>query len=175
LGWIGKNTLLIHPKGSTYFIGEVFTDLDLDPDVSYRKHDCGSCNKCVKACPTHALDIPYVLNANKCLSYQSIERKQVEWNASLKKEGTNYIYGCDICQRVCPYNTINYKTKTPEFAMKPEILSFSNTQWENLSEEDFNHIFADSAAKRIGYLKFKENVCVANKNLFSEENVESRK
>lgn len=158
LGWIGKNTLLINPKGSTFFIGEVFTTLSLTPDFPLKGHDCGHCNKCVNACPTNALETPYVLNASKCLSYHSIERKQTAWDASIEKQVNHYIYGCDICQQVCPYNEKRKLTGVAEFEIKSEILHFTDNDWENISEETFHKVFADSAVKRIGYQKFKENI-----------------
>lgn len=161
LGWIGKNTLLTTPKGSHFFIGEIFTTLALQSDKPFSKQDCGSCNQCVKACPTHALNTPYVLNAKHCLTYQSIENKDIEWNESLKPFASDYIYGCDICLQVCPYNQAPNTSLIPEFHVKDEILHFTDNQWEQLSEDDFNRIFADSAVKRIGYKKFMENVKIA--------------
>ena len=160
LGWIGKNTLLITPQGSTFFIGEIFTTLSLTPDLPFKGQDCAHCNKCVNSCPTNALGTPYVLNANKCLSYHSIERKQTAWDATIEKQVNHYIYGCDICQQVCPYNVNRKQTAVAKFKIKPEILHFADADWENISEETFHSIFADSAAKRIGYQKFKENISV---------------
>lgn len=165
LGWIGKNTLLINPKGSLFFIGELFTDVELHADQNISTHDCGSCNECVKACPTNALKTPYVLDANKCLSYQSIERKQLELGESVQPYLSEYIYGCDICQRVCPYNVHAEPTKIAEFKVKDEILNFSNSEWESLSETEFNRIFADSAVKRLGYQKFMENIKLAKEQI----------
>lgn len=165
LGWIGKNTLLINPKGSLFFIGELFTDVELHADQIISTHDCGSCDKCVKACPTNALKAPYVLDANKCLSYQSIERKQLELGESVQSYLSEYVYGCDICQRVCPYNMNAIPTNVAEFKVKDEILNFTNYQWEALSEIEFNRIFADSAVKRLGYKKFMENVKLAKEKI----------
>ncbi len=163
LGWIGKNTLLTTPKGSLFFIGEIFTSLELQSDEPFSKQDCGSCDKCVKACPTNAFNDSYILNANRCLSYQSIERKQIAWDKTFTPFTCNYIYGCDICQRVCPYNLKANNAIIPEFQIKDQILNYSNEDWEQLSENEFNRIFADSAIKRIGYLKFMENIKIAKK------------
>jgi len=165
LGWIGKNTLLIRSEGSRFLIGELFTTLDLCPDEPYQKSGCENCNKCVDACPTNALIKPYVLNTRRCLSYQSIERKQITWNTKLKPFNSHYIFGCDICQRVCPYNQSSEPTKVPEFKIKNELLTFSDNQWETLSESDFNRIFADSPVHRLGYRKFMENIFTAKVNL----------
>ncbi|MBP7101906.1 MAG: tRNA epoxyqueuosine(34) reductase QueG [Bacteroidales bacterium] len=165
LGWIGKNTLLINSKGSRFLIGELFTNLDLCPDEPCRKSGCENCNKCVDACPTNALIKPYVLNTRRCLSYQSIERKQITWNDELKPFISKYIFGCDICQRVCPYNQQSEPTKVPEFKIKNELLSFSDNQWETLSESDFNRIFVDSPVHRLGYRKFMENIFTAKETL----------
>lgn len=161
LGWIGKNTLLVTKKGSTFFIGEIFTDIPLKSDSPQKESHCGSCNKCIEACPTNALEKPYLLNANQCLSYHSIERKQVAWETDIKNYKSKYIYGCDLCQRACPYNEHRTPNTTPELKIKKEILNYSNSEWEMLSEKAFNHIFKNSAVKRIGYQNFKENIRMA--------------
>ncbi len=168
LGWIGKNTLLITPKGSTFFIGEIFTDIILKSDTIHQKSYCGTCNKCIEACPTNALEEPYLLKANKCLSYHSIERKEIEWDISMKNYTTNYIYGCDLCQRACPYN--NHNVTHTEFTIKKEILNYTNYQWETINEEAFNRIFENSAIKRIGYPNFKANISRVLNNRYASEN-----
>ncbi len=169
LGWIGKNTLLINPKGSQFFIGEIFTTVELQSDKPFSGIDCGSCDKCIKACPTNALKQPHLLDANRCLSYQSIERKQIKWEKSLESFAYPFMYGCDICQQVCPFNTMESNTLIPEFTIKNKLLSYNDTDWEQLTEEDFQRIFSDSAVKRIGYLKFMENVKVAKKMKIKKE------
>ena len=163
LVWIGKNTLLVTPKGSKYFIGEIFTNIPLPADKAYHKNHCANCNRCVEACPTHALDLPYQLNANKCLSYHSIERKHIEWDNSIKSN--HYIYGCDICQQVCPYNAKKNTTQVEEFSIKPPFLHFTNEDWEQINPDTFQALFTDSAVLRIGYQKFKENIRRAKESI----------
>ena len=156
--------MLITPQGSTFFIGEVFTTLALSPDIPLRDMDCAQCNLCVKSCPTNALETPYVLNANTIEHWEDA-RKQTAWDASVKKHVNHYIYGCDICQQVCPYNAKRKPTTVTEFNIKPEILNFTNTDWKSITEHTFERIFADSAVKRIGYEKFKENIRLAKERL----------
>ncbi|MDR1182125.1 MAG: tRNA epoxyqueuosine(34) reductase QueG, partial [Bacteroidales bacterium] len=119
LGAIGKNTLLITPKGSYFFIGEIYTTLSLQYDSPYSQDYCLQCEQCLKACPVHALEMPYCLNANKCLSYHTIENKNNIPEEIQSKMG-KHIYGCDICQQVCPVNAHAEPTEIKEFSIKPQ-------------------------------------------------------
>ena len=163
LGWIGKNGLLLNRElGSYFFIGELIIDIDLEYDQPYTKEHCGSCNQCLSACPTKALEKPYILNAQKCISYLTIELKD-SIPEELQPQLMRRAYGCDICQDVCPWNQRPTKHTTPEFTPNNELLQLSKENWLNLSKEQFNAIFKDSAVKRIGYQKLKENIEIALK------------
>ena len=163
LGWIGKNGLLLNRElGSYFFIGELIVDLDLEYDQPYTKEHCGSCNQCLSACPTKALEKPYILNAQKCISYLTIELKDPipeEFHPQLMRRA----YGCDICQDVCPWNQRPTKHTTSEFTPNDALLQFTKEDWLNLSKEQFNSIFKDSAVKRAGFEKLKENIGIALK------------
>ena len=154
VGWQGKNTLIINQSaGSFFFIGIVLTELELEPDLAETDH-CGSCTKCVAACPTGALDTPYQLNIPRCISYLTIESRE-EIPDDLKDKLEDRIYGCDICQDVCPYNRYAVPHKVPEFSLTAPLKNLRKKDWRTLTESDFNRIFADSAVKRIGYQRFK--------------------
>jgi epoxyqueuosine reductase len=157
LGQIGHNTLLLTELGSYVFIGEIFTSLVLDYDKPLEREICSHCNRCVNACPTKALLSPYTLNTNACIAYQTIENKE-DTPQFIKKNMREYIYGCDFCQRACPVNAKAEKSREKRFEPKAELLNWSDSQWENLSETDFQKIFQDSAVQRIGYEKLKRNI-----------------
>ncbi|PHX73778.1 MAG: tRNA epoxyqueuosine(34) reductase QueG [Chitinophagaceae bacterium] len=149
LGWIGKNGNLINKKmGSFFFIATLITDLELIADLPYPKDYCGSCNKCVEACPTEAILPNKVIDATKCISYFTIELKSPTLPAELEKNAQNWIFGCDICQDVCPWNTFSTPTKHIEFSPLQEVISFSIEDWMDLEQEKFNTIFKQSAIKR---------------------------
>jgi epoxyqueuosine reductase len=154
LGYIGKNTLLITAKGSYYFIGEIFTNLTLSYDTPCEDDYCLQCERCVKACPTKALDSPYNLDANKCISYHNIESKN-EIPKDIRDKMGKQVYGCDICQRVCPYNKSAEATNVPEFSIKKEFLEWTDTQWEEMDNAVFEQSFSDSALYRAGFEKLK--------------------
>jgi len=157
LGWIGKNTLVINKKlGSFFFIGIIITDLELVYD-DYNNTNCGDCKLCVENCPTGALIKPYTIDAKKCIAYLTIEyRGKIDEN--LKGKFNNYIYGCDICQNICPWNKEAEKTKENEFLNSPFINSVENLEFSKMREDEFNEIFKDSSVKRIKYSKFIENI-----------------
>jgi len=149
LGWIGKNGNLINKKmGSFFFIATLITDLELIADLPYPKDYCGSCNKCVEACPTEAILPNKVIDATKCISYFTIELKSPTLPAELEKNAQNWVFGCDICQDVCPWNTFSIPTKHIELAPLQEVISFSIEDWMDLEQEKFNTIFKKSAIKR---------------------------
>lgn len=159
LGWIGKNGNLINKeKGSFFFIATLITDLELEPDVEYLKDYCGTCNKCVEACPTEAILNNKTINASKCISYFTIELKAQELPSILKTQSNQWIFGCDICQDVCPWNRFSKPSEHDELNPIQEILHYKFTDWENLQEERFNALFKDSPLKRTGFKGLKRNL-----------------
>lgn len=156
LGWTGKNTLLLNNTGSFHFLGEIICNIELDYCVE-QKNNCGSCTKCIDNCPTKALQKPYILDAEKCIAYQTIENDN-EIPAEFAGKMNNYIYGCDICQNVCPYNKHVQKTNIIEFQANEIFLNKTDTEWENLTNNEFNIIFKKSAIKRIKYENFMKNI-----------------
>jgi epoxyqueuosine reductase len=158
LGWIGKNTLLIQPqKGSFYFIGEIIMDYPLPPDEKSVPDYCGKCTRCIDACPTAALT-PYHLDANRCISYLTIENKG-EIPPQFKGKMEDWIFGCDICQDVCPFN-IRFATPHSESAFEPHIdlLKMNKSKWNTLSKEDFDRMFVKSPVKRTKYEGLMRNI-----------------
>jgi epoxyqueuosine reductase len=154
VGWQGKNTLIINKSaGSFFFIGIILTDLELDPDPPETDH-CGTCSNCVTACPTGALDTPYQLDIPKCISYITIESRD-DIPIEMKRKLNDRIYGCDICQDVCPYNRFSAPHQVPEFLPSETLLKFRKHDWIGLTGPDFDRIFADSPVKRVGYPRFK--------------------
>jgi epoxyqueuosine reductase len=158
LGFIGKNTALIHPKkGSFFFIGHLFLPLDLTETGHALANHCGRCTRCIDACPTGALEAPFRIDARKCISYLTIEYKgSLEGFASSKFNG--WIYGCDICQDVCPYNRFSLPNIEPEFQPSEKLLSMRKTDWKNLNKADFEVLFAHSAVQRAGFEGLKRNI-----------------
>lgn len=158
LGWIGKNTNLISVEhGSFFFIGELIVDLVLDPEENTVRNHCGNCTRCIDACPTGALLEPFVLDARKCISYQTIEKKG-ELDDSLKGKFENRIFGCDICQDVCPWNLKSLVHHEPEFEPHPDLLQMKKEDWFYLDEARFADLFPDSAVKRTGFDGLKRNI-----------------
>ena len=150
LGWIGKNTNLIIPgKGSFFFLGEIVTTLELDYDRP-QANRCGSCRRCLDACPTGALERPGHLNAGKCLSYLTIEHKGDIPTEQAVRLG-NRLYGCDTCQEVCPWNRFAHPTREAAFHPTPDFLSLQKESLQDFTREDYNRIFARSAVKRAKY------------------------
>ncbi len=161
LGFIGKNTLLITDNGSYHFIGEIYTSLHLSYDSPFSKDYCIACERCINACPTKALEMPYCLNAGKCISYQSIENKNdIPREIQIKME--RQVYGCDMCQQVCPYNKEAKETNVKEFSIKKEFLEWNDSDWEEMNPSIFNDSFSDSVIHRIGYSKLKQNIAYAD-------------
>jgi epoxyqueuosine reductase len=155
LGNIGKNTLLINPVFGTFcFVSEIFTDLELEYDACLNFDPCKNCHACTNACPSHALDEEGHLNASKCISYISIESKTL----SLSDFSEKWIYGCDICQDVCPWNKKAKTTNEQLFKGNQAMLELKKEDLENLTEEKFTALFENSAVKRIGYEKLMKNI-----------------
>jgi len=154
LGWIGKNSLLITKKGSYFFIGEIICDLELEPDTPINEY-CGTCTKCIDACPTNAITEPYIVDANKCISYLTIEKKR---ELDEKINLFNWIFGCDICQDICPWNKNSEPTSEKLFSPHSKFLENTKNDWQNLNKSDFNEIFKKSPVKRTKYEGFMRNI-----------------
>ncbi len=158
LGWIGKHTLLIHPKmGSFVFIGELVIDLELGYDEPFGNSLCGSCTRCIDSCPTEAIISPLHLDARKCISYLTIETKE-SIPEFLSKSLSNRLVGCDICQQVCPWNSKVIQNKVEEFRPKPELLSMTKEDWEMLEKPIYTKLFKGSAVERAGYVRIKKTL-----------------
>lgn len=157
LGWIGKNSnLLTKQVGSYYFIAELIIDLDLDYDTPVTDH-CGSCTACIDACPTDAIVDPYVVDGSKCISYFTIELKN-EIPAYAQDKMEDWMFGCDICQDVCPWNRFSKPHNEPLFQPRPEIISNSKNDWKELTQEVFSEIFKKSPVKRTKYSGLMRNI-----------------
>lgn len=157
LGFIGKNTLLIIPKkGSYLFLGELIVDQELIYDKPLNL-SCGKCSRCLEACPTLAIEKPHVLNSNKCISYQTIENK-TEITEEIIPQLSNRIYGCDICQEICPWNRYAKPHKTKEFYPKSEFLLLDWDSLENMEIAEYQHLFKGSAIKRAKFSGLKRNL-----------------
>jgi len=162
LGWIGKNTLLINKEqGSFFFLAELIINLELHPDGPLKDY-CGTCTRCVDACPTDAIT-PYELDASKCISYLTIELKE-EIPSEFKEQMEGWVFGCDICQDVCPWNRFSKTHQQPAFSPKSEFEALFNNNWEDLTEEIFQHVFKNSAVKRTKYKGFTRNLNFLKKN-----------
>lgn len=158
LGWIGKNSLLINrSQGSFFFLAELILDLDLSPDSPVTKDYCGTCTKCLDACPTDAIVEPGVVDGSKCISYYTIELKE-ELPESMKGKFENWMFGCDICQDVCPWNRFSTPHQEPDFEPHPDLMGFSRKDWEELTEETFGKVFQKSAVKRAKYNGLMRNI-----------------
>lgn len=173
LGWFGKNTTLINPQfGSFFFLAELFLGIALEPDATFREEYCGTCTRCLDACPTGSLKEPYLLDANLCLSYLTIERKGAIRD-DLRPEMDQWIFGCDICQKVCPWNEKHaQETEIIEaFQPRPETTQINLRDEIILSEESFQEKFKDSPVKRTKRRGYLRNVAIALGNQGKEESV----
>lgn len=165
LGWIGKNSNLITKNaGSFVFIAEVIVDIELEYDNPSIQDYCGTCTACIDACPTNAIADPYIVDANKCISYFTIELKESETIPDeIGNKFQNWIFGCDICQDVCPWNRFAKPHHEPAFTPIPQILQMKTNEWEDLTQEVFNQIFKKSPLKRAKYNGIKRNLEVIRK------------
>jgi epoxyqueuosine reductase len=156
LGWIGKNSNLLSPHhGSFVFIGELIVDTELEYDEPLPDR-CGRCTKCIDACPTNAIVSPQVIDSRKCISYWTIEHKELI-DYSLKGKFKNRIFGCDICQDVCPWNRRAKPNNIEEFQPNPILIDMVRKDWQDLTEEQFNQLFQGSALMRNSFKRFKRN------------------
>jgi epoxyqueuosine reductase len=157
LGWIGKHSnLLTQQVGSFYFIAELIIDLELEYDTATTDH-CGTCTACIDACPTQAITEPYVVDGSKCISYFTIELKE-NIPTEFKGQFDNWMFGCDVCQDVCPWNRFSKPHNEPLFNPHPELLEMSKKDWEDITEDTFKKVFKKSAVKRTKYSGLVRNI-----------------
>ena len=159
LGWVGKNGNLINKQsGSFYFIATLITDLELEYDAPFAKDYCGTCTRCIDVCPTEAILPGKVIDGSKCISYFTIELKDALIPEAMKGKFDNWMFGCDACQDICPWNRFAKPQQQEAFTPIPEILHFSSNDWEELTEENFKKIFRDSPLKRAKYAGIRRNL-----------------
>jgi epoxyqueuosine reductase len=159
LGWVGKNgNLITRQSGSYFFIATLITDLELEYDDPFAKDYCGTCRKCIDACPTDAILPDKVVDGSKCISYFTIELKDALIPGAMKGKFENWIFGCDICQDVCPWNRFSKPHQETGFTPIPEILNFSTAQWEAMTEESFKKLFSDSPLRRAKWKGIQRNL-----------------
>ncbi|APU12033.1 epoxyqueuosine reductase [Cellulophaga lytica] len=157
LGWIGKNSNLITQKvGSFYFIAELIVDIELAYDSAVTDH-CGTCTACIDACPTQAIVDPYVVDGSKCISYFTIELKN-EIPAEVRGKFDDWIFGCDVCQDVCPWNRFSKPHNEPLFNPHPDLLSMTKKDWQEITEDVFRKVFKKSAVKRTKFSGLQRNI-----------------
>ena len=158
LGWIGKNSMLINPKqGSFFFLAEIILDVEFDYDSPIKDY-CGTCTACVEACPTEAILPNKVVDGSKCISYFTIELKNEIIPKEVKGKFEDWIFGCDICQDVCPWNRFSTPTNELLFTPNPKLLNYSKKEWTEITEEIFNELFKKSAVKRAKFEGLKRNI-----------------
>ena len=159
LGWVGKNGNLINKKsGSFFFIATLIVDIELEYDDAFVNDYCGTCTKCIDACPTEAILDDKIIDGSKCISYFTIELKDALIPGAMKNKFDNWMFGCDVCQDVCPWNRFSKPTNEIEFKPIPEILNFTTSDWEEITEESFKNIFQNSPLKRAKYNGIKRNL-----------------
>lgn len=158
LGWIGKNSMLINPKkGSFFFLAEIILDVELEYDTPIKDY-CGTCNACIEACPTEAISPNKVVDGSKCISYFTIELKDEILPNEVKGKFNDWMFGCDICQDVCPWNRFSTPTNELLFSPNQKLLNYSKKEWTELTEEIFNELFKKSAVKRTKFEGLKRNI-----------------
>ncbi|MEK6451600.1 MULTISPECIES: tRNA epoxyqueuosine(34) reductase QueG [unclassified Myroides] len=157
LGWVGKNNNLINRKnGSFFFIAELIIDLDLETDGPTTDH-CGTCTKCIDACPTKAIESPYIVNGSKCISYLTIELRD-DIPSEFANKLDDWMFGCDVCQDICPWNRFAKPHSEPRFIPNNELMHLEKREWRELTKETFNEIFKKSAIKRTKYDGLLRNI-----------------
>lgn len=158
IGWLGKNANIISQNaGSFFFLSEIITDLDIEPDSPATDH-CGSCTKCIDACPTDAIVEPYVVDGSKCISYFTIELKANEIPAEMNGKFGDWIFGCDICQDVCPWNRFSIPTTEKDFFPSIEFIEMKKADWKNMTEEKFKEKFSDTPLMRTKWKGIQRNL-----------------
>jgi epoxyqueuosine reductase len=166
LGWMGKNgNLLNRNLGSWFFIGEIILDVEFEPDSPTTDH-CGSCTRCIDACPTQAIVMPQVIDARKCISYLTIEFRDAIPENYHKGIG-EWMYGCDVCQDVCPWNRKAPTSNEPAFKPRKDIMEMSAEGWRKIDSDTFKTLFKGSAVKRTKYAGLVRNISIATNNLDS--------
>lgn len=159
LGWMGKNgNLLTKHSGSFFFIATLITDLELTADAPFSTDYCGTCTKCMDACPTDAIVSPAIINGSKCISYLTIELKDALIPDEFHGKMADWMFGCDICQDVCPWNRFSKPNREPHFTPIPEVLNLSAAEWEQMSEDQFRKVFKDSPLKRTKWTGIQRNL-----------------
>lgn len=163
LGWIGKNSNLINPRtGSWFFIAELITDLELEQDAPIKDY-CGTCTRCMDACPTDAIVNPYIVDGSKCISYFTIELKE-DLPEDYKGRFADWAFGCDICQEVCPWNRFALPHREPDFEPNQELLNYKTEDWLEMTEDVFNYKLKESPLMRPGLENMKRNVRFISRN-----------
>jgi epoxyqueuosine reductase len=158
MGWIGKNSNLLNKKaGSFFFLAELIIDLELEYDIASTVDHCGTCTNCIDACPTDAIVGPYVVDGSRCISYLTIELKN-EIPAEFKGKMDNWMFGCDICQDVCPWNRFSILNNEPGFEPHPELLHLKADDWQEITQDVFQKVFKNSAVKRTKFSGLKRNI-----------------
>ena len=158
LGWIGKNSMLINKQnGSDFFIAEMILDLALEYDSPIGDY-CGTCTKCIDACPTDAIEAERTINSEQCISYLTIELRDQEIDQSFKGKMNDWVFGCDICQDVCPWNRFAKPHKEERFMPKEALMRLDSEGWDQMEEESFKELFKGSAVKRTKYVGLKRNI-----------------
>ncbi|WP_448698596.1 tRNA epoxyqueuosine(34) reductase QueG [Mucilaginibacter sp. AW1-3] len=158
LGWVGKNANLISKNaGSFFFLAELIVDLELEYDVQPTADHCGTCTRCIDACPTDAIVGPYLVDGSKCISYLTIELKN-EIPSGFKDKMDGWMFGCDVCQDVCPWNRFSVLNQEPAFQPHPDLLGMTKRDWEEITEDTFKKLFKGSAVKRTKFAGLKRNI-----------------
>lgn len=164
LGWIGKNTNLISKKtGSFFFLAELIVDIELSYDIAPTADHCGDCTRCIDACPTDAIVGPYIVDGSRCISYLTIELKN-ELPQEFKGKMDNWMFGCDVCQDVCPWNRFSVLHQEPAFAPHPDLHGLKKQDWEDITQEVFQKVFKNSAVKRTKFEGLKRNITFLKKS-----------
>ncbi len=170
IGWFGKNTMLISRTiGSWFFLGAILTTAELTYDKPFTEDHCGTCVRCLDACPTNAFPEPYVLDSNRCISYHTIENRSGEIPADLAANFGDWVFGCDICQEVCPWNRFAPADSDPLFHPRSDLYSATAQSILNLSEEEFREQFRGTPLERTGYEAIQRNARIAIRNMPTEQ------
>lgn len=158
MGWVGKNTNLISTKtGSFFFLAELIVDIDLEYDIPATADHCGTCTRCIDACPTEAIVAPYIVDGSKCISYLTIELKN-EIPSEFRGKMDNWMFGCDVCQDVCPWNKFSVLHQEAAFKPHNDLLTMNKRDWEDITEDVFQKVFKNSAVKRTKFIGLKRNL-----------------